>query len=162
YDVFAYNKGITAVQTNKLPVYQLGTLVDPIYGKRNASIISQISLSSLNPTFGDLAQSVDDNADTDDQKNTIQENETVTEVYLHIPYLLPPAGDSDGDGVDDEFETGDDVNDPNSDWDGDGVTDNQERIIGSDPFDPNSDGTEDGFVSQSHPKRYDLDSIFGD
>ncbi len=162
YDVFAYNKGITAVQTNRLPVYQLGTLVDPIYGKRKASIISQISLSSLNPTFGDSPQSKADSAATDDDVATIEENETVTEVYLHIPYLLPPAGDSDGDGVDDEFEVGDDVNDPNSDWDGDGVTDNQERIIGSDPFDPNSDGTEDGFVSQSHPKRYDLDSIFGD
>src|SRR5690606_30613362 len=146
----------------RLPVYQLGTLVDPIYGKRKASIISQISLSSLNPTFGDSPQSKEDSAATDDDVATIEENETVTEVYLHIPYLLPPAGDSDGDGVDDVFESGEEVNDPNSDWDGDGVSDNQERIIGSDPFDPNSDGTEDGFVPNSHPKRYDLDSIFGD
>src|SRR5690606_33901160 len=77
-------------------------------------------------------------------------------------YLLPPSGDTDGDGVDDEFEEGEAVTDPNSDWDGDGVTDNQERAIGSDPFDPNSDGTEDGFVANNYPKRYDLDSIFGD
>ena len=30
YDVFAYNKGITAVQTNRLPLYQLGTFTDPL------------------------------------------------------------------------------------------------------------------------------------
>lgn len=162
YDVFAYNKGITAVQTNKLPVYQLGTLVDPIYGNRKASIISQIRLSTNNPTFGDLPQADEDLADTDASDSKIRENETVKEVYLYIPYLLPPSGDSDGDGVDDVYESGEDVNDPNSDWDKDGVTDNQERIIGSDPFDPNSDGSGDDFVPNSHPRRYALDSIFGD
>src|SRR5690606_41504826 len=104
-------------------------------------------------------QTKEDVPATDDDVANIEENETVTEVYLHIPYLLPPAGDSDGDGVDDEFEVGDDVNDPNSDWDGDGVTDNQERIIGSDPFDPNSDGTEDGFVSQTLQPSHALVSI---
>lgn len=162
YDVFAYNKGITAVQTNRLPIYQLGTYTDPIYGKRTASIISQVTLPAGNPTFGDLSQATEDNADTDDSASTVKENETVKEVYLYIPFQLPPSGDSDGDGVDDEFEEGDDVNDPNSDWDGDGVTDNQERVIGSNPFDPNEDGTGDDFVANTFPKRYDLDSIYGD
>lgn len=162
YDVFSYNKGITAVQTNRLPLYQLGTYTDPIYGKRTASIISQLTLSTENPTFGDLSQATEDGADTDDSASTIKENETVKEVYLYIPFQLPPSGDSDGDGVDDEFEEGDDVDDPNSDWDGDGVTDNQERVIGSNPFDPDEDGTGDDFVANTFPKRYDLDSIYGD
>ncbi|RIV70748.1 DUF4270 domain-containing protein [Flagellimonas aequoris] len=162
YDVFAFNKGITAVQTNKLPLYQLGTYNDPVYGKRKASIISQLNLPGTPVTFGDLSQASEDKAETDDSASTVVENETVKEVYLYIPFQLPPSADSDGDGVDDEFESGDDVNDPNSDWDGDGVTDNQERILGSNPFDPNEDGTGDNFVANSYPKRFDLDSIYGD
>ena len=82
YDVFAYNKGITAVQTNRLPVYQLGTFNDPIYGQRKASIISQLQLTTGSPTFGDLSQASEDDPDND------QENETVTEVYLNIPFLV--------------------------------------------------------------------------
>ena len=162
YDVFAFNKGITAVQTNKLPIYQLGNLNDPVYGKRKASIISQLQLPAGNPTFGNITQAREDNAVSDTVASTVVENETVKQVHLYIPYQLPPSGDTDGDGVDDEFEEGDAVTDPNSDQDGDGVTDNQERAIGSDPFDPNSDGTEDGFVANNYRKRYDLDSIFGD
>ncbi len=164
YDVFAFNKGITAVQTNRLPLYQLGTFNDPIYGKRNASILSQLSLPNRtgNPTFGDLSQSTEDDADTDDVASTIKENETVKEVYLYLPFQLPPSADSDGDGIDDVFEAPEDVDDPNSDFDGDGVTDNQERVNGSNPFDPNEDGSEEGFVANNYPKQFDLDSIYGD
>ncbi len=162
FDVFAFNKGITAVQTNKLPLYQLGTFNDPIYGKRKASIISQVNLPNVSPTFGDISQASEDKADSDDSASTVVENETVKEVYLYIPFQLPPSADSDGDGVDDEFESGDDVDDPNSDWDGDGVTDNQERVIGSNPFDPDDDGTQDGFVANNYAQRFDLDSIYGD
>lgn len=155
YDVFAFNKGVTAVQTNQLPLYQLGTYNDPIYGKRRASIISQLTLPTVSPNFGDISQSSEDGPDND------QENETVSEVYLYIPFQQSPSGDRDGDGVPDEFESGDDANDPNSDLDGDGVTDNQERAIGSNPFDPDEDGTGEGFVANSFPKKFDLDSIYG-
>lgn len=156
YDVFAYNKGITAVQTNRLPVYQLGTFNDPIYGQRKASIISQLQLTTGSPTFGDLSQASEDDPDND------QENETVTEVYLNIPFLTAPSPDRDGDGVPDDLENGDDADDPNSDWDGDGVSDNQERIIGSDPYNPDEDGTGDNFTPNVYPNRFDLDSIYGD
>ena len=164
YDVFAFNKGITAVQTNKLPLYQLGTFNDPVYGKRNASILTQLSLPNRagNPTFGDLPQDTEDTADTDDLAATVKENETVKEVYLYLPFQLPPSADTDGDGIDDIFEEGDAVTNPNSDWDGDGVTDNQERVNGSNPFDASDDGTQDGFVANNYLKRYDLDSIYGD
>ena len=103
FDVFAFNKGVTAVQTNRLPLYQLGTYADPVYGKRNASIITQVSFAGgqTNPTFGDLSQSNEDKSATDDNPATIQENEIFKEVYLYIPYQQPPStlSDSDGDGV---------------------------------------------------------------
>ena len=156
YDVFTYNKGITAVQTNRLPLYQLGIFNDPIYGQRKASIISQLSLPNTSPEFGDLSQAEEDEADND------QENETVKEVILFIPFQTAPSPDSDGDGIPDELESGEDADDPNSDFDGDGVTDNQERIIGSDPYNPDEDGTGDDFVSNIYPNRFDLDSIYGD
>ena len=156
YDVFVYNKGVTAVQTNRLPVYQLGTFNDPIYGQRKASIISQLQLATGSPTFGDLSQASEDNPDND------QENETVKEVFLNIPFLTAPSPDRDGDGVPDDLEIGDDANDPNSDWDGDGVSDNQERILGSNPYDPDEDGTGDDFTPNIYPNRFDLDSIYGD
>ena len=156
YDVFTYNKGITAVQTNRLPLYQLGIFNDPIYGQRKASIISQLSLPNTSPEFGDLSQAEEDEADND------QENETVKKVILFIPFQTAPSPDSDGDGIPDELESGEDADDPNSDFDGDGVTDNQERIIGSDPYNPDEDGTGDDFVSNIYPNRFDLDSIYGD
>lgn len=156
YDVFTYNKGITAVQTNRLPLYQLGTFDDPIYGQRKASIISQLQLPSTSPTFGDISQTSEDEADND------QENETVKEVILYIPFQTAPTPDSDGDGIPDELENGQDVDDPNSDYDGDGVTDNQERVLGSNPYDASEDGTGDDFVPNIYANRFDLDSIYGD
>lgn len=164
YDVFAYNKGIAAVQTNRLPLYQLGTFNDPVYGKRKASIITQVTLPSSEPIFGDYSQTTENNADSDDDDATVPENETVKEVYLYIPFQNPPSVtlDSDGDGVENELEDGDDVNDPNSDWDGDGVTDLEEKNIGSNPFDADEDGTGDDFVPNIYPRTFDLDSIYGD
>ncbi|MDF0707171.1 DUF4270 domain-containing protein [Flagellimonas okinawensis] len=156
YDVFAYNRGITAVQTNRLPLYQLGTYNDPIYGQRKASIISQLSLATTSPIFGDLSQASEDDADND------QENETVKEVILYIPFQTAPSPDADGDGIPDALESGGDAEDPNSDWDGDGVTDNQERVLGSNPYDADEDGTGDDFVPNIYPNRFDLDSIYGD
>ena len=156
YEVFAFNKGITAVQTNRLPLYQLGIFEDPVYGQRKASIISQLSLPNVSPTFGDLSQASEDEADND------QENETVKEVYLYIPFQTAPTPDSDGDGIPDALESGDDAEDPNSDYDGDGVTDSQERTIGSNPYDATEDGTGDDFVANIYANRFDLDSIYGD
>ncbi|TAI47857.1 DUF4270 domain-containing protein [Flagellimonas allohymeniacidonis] len=163
YDVFAFNKSVTAVQTNRLPLYQLGAYSDPIYGKRVASIISQVTLPANlgNPTFGDLSQATEDVSETDDDDSTNPENETVQEVFLYIPFQIPPPSlrDSDGDTVEDAFDV--DPDDPNSDSDGDGVTDNEERIAGSNPLDPDEDGTGDDFVANTFPRRFDLDSIFG-
>lgn len=163
FDVFAFNKGVTAVQTNRLPLYQLGTYNDPIYGRRTGSIISQVTFAAgqPNPTFGDSSQATEDGADTDDVDSTIPENETVKKVYLFLPFQQAATAfrDADGDGVDDQFDA--DSTDPSSDTDGDGVTDNDERIIGSNPLDATEDGTDDDFVANTFPKRFDLDSIYG-
>lgn len=96
-DVFTYNRKINAVQTNGLPIYQLGRYTDPVYGETQARIATQLSLQIGNPTFGTYSQELEDNADTDDSDLTIQENETVTRVYLDIPFFST-LEDTDEDG----------------------------------------------------------------
>ncbi len=167
YDVFAYNKNIVAVQTNKLPVYQIGVFNDPIYGRTTASITSQVSLAGGqgNPTFGNYSQLTEDNSASDDIDATIEENERIKEVILYIPYLRNSSPDRDLDGVIDELDA--DPDDPNSDTDGDGLSDNQERLSGSDPLnvDTDGDGINDDEDTSTLPNRFpvkrDLDSIYG-
>ncbi|MEL6917869.1 MAG: DUF4270 family protein [Bacteroidota bacterium] len=160
FDVFAFNKRIQAVQTNKLPLYQLGTFNDPIYGSTEAQITAQVQLSVTEPTFGVFSQSDEDSGDN----NAIQENETVTGVFLYIPYQTND-NDSDADGVDDELD--DDPLDPNSDSDGDGIVDGQENVNGTNPLDADTDGDgindgEDDFTfGQRFARRFNLDSIYG-
>ncbi len=167
YDVFAYNRKVKAVETNKLPIYQLGTFNDPVYGRTEAQITSQVSLQGNvpNPIFGAFSQQVENNSGTDGSASTIEENETVTEVFLYIPYLRNTTADTDNDGLDDVLDS--DPLDPNSDTDGDGLTDNQERLIGTNPLNPDTDedGTNDNedtsTLANVFPKRFDLDSIYG-
>lgn len=169
FDVFAFNKNIEAVRTNKLPVYQLGTFNDPIYGRTESFVTSQLRLASSNPRFGSLTQSVEDVADTDDIITTIDEEETVKEVFLFIPYLTKSGSrDSDLDGVDDEFDL--EPDNASNDNDGDGVPNNQENGANTDPLDANSvDANGDGLndpdgaviIANNFAKKVDLDSIYG-
>ena len=169
YDVFAFNKNIEAVRTNKLPIYQLGTFNDPIYGKTEAFVTSQLQLPSSNPRFGALTQSTEDNADSDTSVTTIDEEETIKEVFLYIPYLIKDGSrDSDLDGVDDEFDS--EPNDNTNDSDGDGQTNSQERAANTDPLDDTSydadgDGKNDTdgetIIANNFAKKVDLDSIYG-
>ena len=165
FDVFAYNKKIEAIPTNKLPIYQLGNYDDPIYGKTTASVTSQVSLADVDPVFGSWSQGEEDNADTDDDENKIQENETVKEVIFYIPYLQNSNADIDLDGVPNIFDV--DPEDPNSDSDGDGLTDNEERIAGLNPLNDDTDGdgilddVDENTLANTFPRRVDLDSIYG-
>ena len=157
FDVFAYNSKIEAVRTNQLPIYQLGVYDDPIYGKTEASITSQLLMTPVDPDFGVFSQEVEDNSDNDDSIFSIPEVETVDSVYLYIPFLKNPIGDKDGDGVADEYDI--DPEDANSDTDGDGVADNDERISGTNPL--VADSVEDeNFVANNFSKKVDIDSIY--
>ncbi|WP_019669158.1 DUF4270 domain-containing protein [Eudoraea adriatica] len=167
YDVFVFNKNINAVETNKLPIYQIGTYNDLLYGNTEASITSQLRLQGGvgNPAFGLFSQQREDNSLNDPDETAIEENETVKEVILYIPFLQNPNGDRDLDGVADTFDA--DPEDPNSDSDGDGLTDNDERILGTNPLnvDTDGDGIEDfedtDYVVNRFPRKVDLDSIYG-
>lgn len=171
FDVFAFNKKIEAVQTNRLPLYQIGHFNDPVYGKTEARITTQLTLVTADPTFGDIRQQVEDLTDTSGAMDTIQENETVKSVFLHIPYQLTPTAlrDSDLDGVQEGID--DDDTDPSTDEDEDGLTDNEERILGTNPLDAldpdtNGDGTVsdeelENISANTFPIEYSLDSIYG-
>lgn len=50
--VKAYSKDIGPVQTNGLPANLLGVYKEPVYGLHTASVLSQVSLITNNPTFG--------------------------------------------------------------------------------------------------------------
>jgi len=157
FDVFAYNSKIEAVRTNQLPIYQLGVYNDPIYGKTDASITSQLLLTTVRPNFGVFSQEIEDNWENDDNVSSIPEVETVDSVYLYIPFLKNPKGDLDGDGVADEYDI--DPEDANSDTDGDGFTDNEERTSGTNPLVADSVDDED-FVANNFSKKVDIDSIY--
>ncbi len=90
-EVRAYNKRIGPVQTNALPVYQLGKNVDPVYGTTFSSLTVQASLFAGDPQFGDKSQATEDEDLTDPE-----EMETVTEVWLNIPYFSTSTINDDG------------------------------------------------------------------
>lgn len=161
YNVTAVNKKIEAVQTNQLPVYQLGVYNDPIYGKTEARITSQVQLQATNPTFGIYTE--DDELNDSDK---IPENETIDSVVVHLPYFTNIL-DSDADGVPDALESGDDILDATNDSDGDGVANNEETANGTNPLskDTDGDGVEDGTDETNDittfAKTFELDSIYG-
>jgi len=157
-------KATPPFKSNALPAYQLGSINDNLFGKSEASFITQINLSEISPNFGLWSQQRENDGD-DSNIAVIQENETITDVYLDIPFFNNTF-DSDGDGVIDIYDV--DPNDINSDSDGDGLTDIQERANGSDPLNPDTDGdgiTDDKDTDTQNPNagatQYDVDSLLG-
>lgn len=149
---------IDVVQTNNMPVLQLGDRDDMLFGTTNAAIVTQVNLSNYDAIFGELSyqQEID---------STFNELETVTDVWLEIPFFTH-ENDEDGDGLIDEFDIDD--NDPNSDSDGDGVSDIEETAMGTDPTkkDTDNDGINDGQdLETENPnpdkKLYSIDSLYG-
>ncbi|MBM1104871.1 DUF4270 family protein [Aurantibacter crassamenti] len=161
YNVKAFNKKIEAVQTNKLPIYQLGVFNDPVYGKTVATINSQVQLSTANPSFGIYTQNTEDT-----NSDAIPENETIDSVVVYLPYQLNQL-DSDADGVPDSAEVGDDILDATNDSDNDGISNVQETSNGTNPQNPDTDGdgipdgTDDSLDVLGFAETFELDSIYG-
>ena len=160
---FAYQHQIQKFQSNNLPVAQLGRFSDPLLGQTQAIFVSQISVPA-DANFGVL--SPQNEADTSGETATyIDEQETVTEVFLEIPFFNNTT-DSDNDGVIDAFDI--DPDDAESDTDNDGVSDILETQAGLNPLSPDSDNDgilddvdEDNSTYDAENKVYEVDSIFG-
>ncbi|MGB0950056.1 MAG: DUF4270 domain-containing protein, partial [Marinirhabdus sp.] len=54
--VTAYSRKLLPVQTNNLPVYQLGVYNDPFYGKTVSNLLAQVRLTEPDADFGDSTQ----------------------------------------------------------------------------------------------------------
>lgn len=77
-EVAAYNEKIGPVQSNNLPNNLLGVYNDNVYGQSVASVLTQLSLTTNNPTF--------------------PEGATLDSVVLNIPFFSTETGQDD-DGV---------------------------------------------------------------
>ena len=157
-------KVIPPFKSIALPIYQLGKIQDGIYGNRDASFVTQLTLEELNPVFGITSQSKEDEGD-DSNILIIKENEEVIDAYIDIPFFNNTF-DTDGDGVIDAYDV--DPNDIYSDSDGDGLADVLERSNGTDPLNPDTDddGIPDNIDTDTiNPNEgatvYDIDSLIG-
>lgn len=160
---FTFQEKLDKVQTNGLPLVQLGTINHPVFGKAEASFVTQLSIGN-NPFFGDHRQRFEEEENPSDI-NLIPENEKVTSVVLEIPFFYN-QNDADNDGVIDSFDT--DPQDPQSNSDSDELSDLVEFQSGLNPLSPDSDG--DGILDHADDdnsgydadnKVYDIDSIYG-
>ena len=134
FEVFTYQERLEKVQANNIPLVQLGRIEHPVFGIAEASFISQLTLPGT-ATFGDYTQELEDQEDPD-QRSIIHENETVTAVYLEIPFFTN-QNDKDNDGVIDSLDA--DPDDPQSNSDGDELTDIIETQAGLNPLSSDSD-----------------------
>tara|TARA_B110000444_G_C18845864_1_gene601974 strand:- start:94 stop:1866 length:1773 start_codon:yes stop_codon:yes gene_type:complete len=160
--VFSYQKKLKKIQTDGLPLGQLGKINHSFYGESKASITSQLIISN-NPIFGIYSQDTESSETAD--TTIIPENETVTSVYLEIPFYSN-QNDKDNDGLIDKLDS--DPLDPASDTDGDGLTDFSENAVGTNPL--SSDSDNDGILDnedtdsssyEAENRLYDIDSVYG-
>ena len=162
--VYTFQETINSVQADGLPIAQLGSINHPTFGVTEASIVSQIQIST-SPVFGKINQSFEDQGSEDDI-SIIPENEKVTNVYLEIPFFTN-QNDKDEDGLIDSKDS--DPNDPQSNSDDDELTDLVEFQAGLNPLSSDSDG--DGILDHddsdnsgydSEDNLYEVDSLYGD
>ena len=117
-----------------------------------------------NPAFGNFTQKREDEGD-ENNVAVIDEKETVTQVYLEIPFFNN-TNDKDGDGVIDALDI--DSEDQDSDTDGDGISDFDETQNNLNPLSDDSDGDgildgddQDNKTYDHENKIYEIDSIYG-
>lgn len=161
--IYSFQKRVNYFQTDGLPLGQLGKIELEKFGTTQAGITAQLTASNQ-PVFGIYSQSREED-EGEDSPTVIPENETVTQVYLEIPFFNN-LDDRDGDGVIDALDL--DPDDRDSDTDGDGLTDYNESQAQLNPLSNDSDG--DGILDdkdgdnksyESENKIYEIDSIFG-
>ena len=164
FPIETYQEGLEKIQTNSLPLIQLGTITHPVFGQTKASFTAQLSLQSANPTFGDYTQSQEEEENPSSIR-IIPENEKVTSVYLELPFFTN-QNDRDNDGVIDALDA--DPDDPTSNSDGDELTDIIESQSGLNPLSSDSDG--DGVLDHNDEDNegyddentvYEVDSLYG-
>ena len=162
--VYATQKFVPPFKSNNLESYQLGQINDNIFGKSEATFVTQLNLSEFDPIFGkwDSEREIKGNPDN---VAVIKENESISEVFLEIPFFNNTY-DNDGDGVIDIYDVDD--NDIYSDSDGDGLSDIAEKANGSDPLNPDTDGDGIGDADDTETENpnegatvYDVDSLIG-
>lgn len=163
FPVFVTQDVLQDVQADQQAVVHFGNYDFPYFGRRKASITSQINVQP-DPVFGLYSQEVEEAVDSSNV-NIINENERAIEAYLEIPFLVN-QNDQDNDGLIDLFDVDD--ADPLSDSDNDGLSDIEEAQRGTNPLSADSDGdgindTEDeendGYDAGA--QRYAIDSIYG-
>lgn len=156
-------RNIPTYVSNAVQTFQIGEYNDNIYGSSKVSFLSQVNFEDPNLVFGDYAQSNEDNPDGNISR--IQENETIKNVFLDIPFFTN-IDDDDNDGVINIYDV--DSTDPYSDSDGDGVSDADESNLGQNPLDEDTDG--DGILDGEDTESinpyagrtlYELDSLIG-
>ena len=156
-------RNIPPYVSNVVQTFQIGEYNDNIYGSSKVSFLSQVNFEDPNLVFGDYAQSNEDNPDGNISR--IQENETIKNVFLDIPFFTN-IDDDDNDGVINIYDV--DSTDPYSDSDGDGVSDADESNLGQNPLDEDTDG--DGILDGEDTESinpyagrtlYELDSLIG-
>ncbi|MDA7812864.1 DUF4270 family protein [Flavobacteriaceae bacterium] len=156
-------RNIPPYVSNTVTTFQIGEYNDNIYGLSKVNFLSQVNFEDPNLVFGDYSQSNEDNPDGNISR--IQENETIKNVFLDIPFFTN-IDDDDNDGVINIYDV--DSTDPYSDSDGDGVSDADESNLGQNPLDEDTDGDgildgEDTESINPHAGRtlYELDSLIG-
>ena len=161
---YVYQESTEEIQSNRQQTLaQLGLINHPVFGRAEASIISQINIGP-DPLFGNIRQRLEDQ-EVQTDVNLIQENETVKQVYLEIPFFSN-TNDADNDGVIDSLDA--DPNDSESNSDEDELTDIVEFQSGLNPLSSDSDGDgildhndDDNSTYQPQNREYQIDSIYG-
>jgi hypothetical protein len=164
------HKSVEIIRSDNLSFFYLGGYEDQVFGNTNARFTTQLSLPSVsNGIFGKMSADLETSGVSSENinKNPHNEQETVTEVWLEIPFYTNQR-DRDGDGVIDAFDV--DPDDPNSDSDGDSLTDLEESRSGNfDPLNPDTDGDgtndaddEDTINPGTKANVYEIDYLYGD
>src|SRR5690606_39855431 len=67
----SYSRKLGPLQSNRLPSYQFGVYNDPVFGKSTVNLLSQLTLESSDPKFGDSARSEEHTSELQSRENLV-------------------------------------------------------------------------------------------